>query len=186
MMVRMDDERLIGFFQEINKLKRIKRSGWVVDKVKNPESVAEHSFRTAVMCMFLGKGRRLDLEKAMKMALIHDIAEARIGDIISYWRYPKAVPVREKAEKEQKAMAAMASGLEGGRGLLELWKEYEARKTKEAMFVKQVEKLEMALQALEYEKEGYGIRGHYFQEADELIKDPGLRRLLRKITDRRP
>lgn len=186
MMVRMDDERLIEFFQEINKLKRIKRSGWVVDKVKNPESIAEHLFRTAVMCMFLGDPKRLDLNKALKMALIHDIAEARIGDIITYWRYPKAVPVKEKAKREEKAIVEMASGLEGGKDLLELWKEFEDRRTEEARFVKQVEKLEMALQALEYEKEGYVISDHYFQEAGELIKDPRLRMLLRKVLDRRP
>jgi len=184
-MIGMDG-KLLDFFQEINKLKRIKRSGWVVDKVKDPESVADHSFRTAVMCMFLGDPKRIDLDKAIKMALVHDIAEARIGDIITYYRYSKAVPLEEKREKERKAITEMASGFKGGEELLELWREFEERKTEEARFVKQVEKLEMALQALEYENEGYDLREHYYQEANELISDPELRKILDKIMDKRP
>ncbi len=74
---------IIRFFSKIRKLKEIERSGWVVSGVKKPESVADHSFGVALLVMLLGKNKNIDLEKALKMALIHDLGEAITGDIIT-------------------------------------------------------------------------------------------------------
>ncbi len=169
-------EKLIKFFDEVNQLKKTKRQGWVIDKVENPETVAEHTFRTALMCIFLGKNKNLDMEKVMKMAIIHDLAEAKIGDIVTYWRYEKAASREEKIKKEKKAIQEMISGIEGYDEIFNLWFEFEEGKTKEAKFVRQVEKLEMSLQALEYEKDGNKnvIREHYHQQTEEALENPEL------------
>ena len=81
---------LIDFFHEIGSLKDLKRTGWLMRKVSNPESVADHSFRTAVMALILAPRLKLNTEKCLKMAVLHDLAEARIGDI----------PGREKEEDQ--------------------------------------------------------------------------------------
>lgn len=168
-------EKLIKFFDEVNRLKKIKRQGWVIDEVENPETVAEHTFGTALMCMFLGKGKDLDMEKVMKMAIIHDLAEAKIGDIVTYWRYEKAAPQEGKIKKEKEAIQEMISNIEGYDEIFNLWYEFEEGKSKEAKFVRQVEKLEMSLQALEYEKDGNkNVRGHYHQQTEETLEDPEL------------
>jgi len=65
------------------KLKRISRAGWIKEHVKDPESVAEHSYRLALMTMFASIDREIDQAKAIKMALVHDLAESQIGDIIT-------------------------------------------------------------------------------------------------------
>ena len=75
----------IDFFIEAGKLKKQKRSGWVLREVKNPETIAEHSFRVAIMGWLLAnKKRGLNIEKIIKMALIHDIGEIYAGDITPY------------------------------------------------------------------------------------------------------
>ncbi|MEM5772607.1 MAG: HD domain-containing protein [Candidatus Aenigmatarchaeota archaeon] len=75
------NEELIEFFKTIGKLKKIERTGWVTNVgIENPESVAEHSFRSAVLCMIFSDIKKLDTEKMVRMALIHDLAEALIGD----------------------------------------------------------------------------------------------------------
>lgn len=116
----MNWEELIKFFDEANQLKKIKRAGWVVDKVENPETVAEHTFGTALMCMFLGRGRKLDMEKVMKMAIIHDLAEAKIGDIITYHGYEKAFPKEEKLKNEEIAFHEMVSKIENGEEIFDI------------------------------------------------------------------
>jgi putative hydrolase of HD superfamily len=168
-------KKLIKFFDEANQLKKIKRQGWVIDKVENPETVAEHTFRTALMCMFLGKDKNLDMEKVMKMAIIHDLAEAKIGDIVTYWRFKKAVPREDKIKKEKRAIQEMFSELKEYNEIFNLWIEFEEGKTKEAKFVRQIEKLEMSLQALEYERGGNkNVREHYHQQTEEILEDPEL------------
>ena len=79
-------DKIIKFFSEIGKLKLIPRRGWVIRDVKNPESIAEHTFRVAIMAWVLAdrKNSKLNLEKLIKMALIHDLCEVYSGDITPY------------------------------------------------------------------------------------------------------
>src|SRR3989338_4168161 len=74
-------QKLFEFFKTAGRLKKIKRTGWVLKGVKNAESVADHTFRVALMCLVLGKNRKLNLLKLLEMALVHDLAESVIGDI---------------------------------------------------------------------------------------------------------
>ena len=62
-------------------LKRVPRTGWM-RTVKNPESVAEHMYRLAVMCMLAPSG--LDVNHCIFLALCHDMAESVVGDIPTY------------------------------------------------------------------------------------------------------
>jgi len=146
----MKNKNIIKFLTEVGKLKKIERRGWVVSGVKKSESVADHTFRTALMVILLGQNRKIDLLKAVKMALIHDIAESEIGDIITWNNLEKTKD--EKIALEKKAMKKLVSILgPSGDNYYNLWEEYENCKSPEARFVKDIDKLEMILQAVEYE-----------------------------------
>jgi len=63
----------LGFLKEVGKSKRLLRSGWIREKVNDPESVAEHSFRVGVLAMVLSDAIKVDKDKLIKMALLHVI-----------------------------------------------------------------------------------------------------------------
>jgi putative hydrolase of HD superfamily len=190
----MDKENLITFFHEVGRLNEIKRTGWLIDGVKEPESVAEHTFMTAFMTMSLARKRNdIDTLKAMKMALIHDIMESRTGDLVlphkKYSGKPleNSLSLERKHELEEKGMRDMLSVL-GKEGLeyFSLWEELEEGKTPEASFVKQVDWLQLALQAAEYEKSNNykrGLKGleHYFRFCRDHISDLQLKEILEII-----
>jgi 5'-deoxynucleotidase YfbR-like HD superfamily hydrolase len=172
--------KIVDFFEIVGKLKTIKRTGWVKNNIPNPESVAEHSFRTAVMTMVLAPKIGANVEKAVKMALIHDVGEAKVGDLIKFEGRNFLPDAAEKIQKETAAVKEISEMIDG-QEYLELFNEYTENKTKEAQFVKQVDKLERALQAYEYEKKCQIKLQDFFESADVLIKEPYLREILAEI-----
>ncbi|MGC9099522.1 MAG: HD domain-containing protein, partial [Candidatus Micrarchaeia archaeon] len=81
MKQEMDLDSILKFMLKVDKLKEIKRTGWVISKVKDPEHVADHSFSTAAVSYLLAKKMGLDAEKCAIMGLFHDINEVLTGDI---------------------------------------------------------------------------------------------------------
>ncbi|MFH1294632.1 MAG: HD domain-containing protein, partial [Candidatus Aenigmatarchaeota archaeon] len=150
------DERLreiMTFFHEVGNLQEVKRRGFAVCGVKDAQSSAEHSFRFSVMAMILGKGRNIDVNKAIKMGLIHDLAEVRIGDIIVWLDYD--MKETDKLRKEREELHDMIKNLgQEGKEIIALWDEFENGKTSEAQFAREIDKLEMVFQTFEYEKDG--------------------------------
>jgi putative hydrolases of HD superfamily len=146
------------------------RTGWVRQEAgPRIESVADHSWRITVMAMVAASSSNdsYDTNKCIKMALVHDLAEATVGDITPYC----GVTDDDKHAQELAAMKELTSKLSSsvgipaadatpknknivGEEILSLWKEYEAGETPEAKLVKDMDKLEMILQALEYEQDG--------------------------------
>ncbi len=190
-------EDFISFFQEIGKLKKLKRRGWVIDGVKEPESVSDHCWRTAVMVMVLGEKRNIDLERSIKMALIHDIPELKSGDIVEtdkgkFYVSPGTKILKEKFDRvseEEKIKIEEESARKVLPGVyFRLWKEFQDGETEEARFVKDVDRLEMALQACEYES-GRNYKSanlnHYYAYCRDKIKHPGLLKILDKIESMR-
>ncbi len=181
-ITRTSLQNLVNFFGVAGKLKRIPRSGWVEAGVRQPESVADHTFRTSILCMIYSDLEGLDELKLLKMALIHDLPEAIIGDL---------TPSRKTAEIEAKEETAMQQIL----GLLPkrqkekymaLWGEYKKCETKEAKAIRQLEKLEMALQAKEYEKAGTTRQSlkRFTKSAEKAVTQPKLRKLLSCIMEK--
>ena len=78
----MKPEDLLELMGFVGKLKELERTGWAMRGVKRPESVADHSFGTAILSMILAKDEGLDVGKAAMMALVHDLPEAVVGDIV--------------------------------------------------------------------------------------------------------
>jgi putative hydrolases of HD superfamily len=149
----VNTDGLIDFITEAGKLKRIPRTGWVESLVIDPESVADHSFRVALIALVLADERRLDTLKAVRMALIHDLAEAVTGDLT-----PTQKDANPEASRraEDEAMARLFEKLpESIRGAYRsAWHEFSDASTEEAHLVRDADKLEMVMQASEYQREG--------------------------------
>ena len=146
----------LDFFKTIGKSKRLLRAGWVREKVKDPESVAEHSFRVSVLAMVLSDrlGYKLDKDKLIKMAILHDLGEVITGDLVTERHDVIDLKKRNEKEEEEKEGIREIFGKIGlSNEYVKIFEEMIGRTTPEAKVFWQFDKLEMALQALEYEEE---------------------------------
>jgi len=178
------------FYKTVRKLKEIRRSGWTERGVKDAETVADHSFMVAVLCTAFPK-KGIDKDKAMKMALLHDLAESKVGDLISkeHWQQGGTISRLEKIKKEENALKEILSDLkdEEAKEIFNLWKEYEEEKTPEAKFVKEMDTVEMIFQALDYNSKGNyekPIETFWDNKNMSLIKDKNIKKLIEDIVDR--
>lgn len=144
---------MIDLLLKATELKEEKRTGWELRKVTDPETVADHSWGTAFLCLIYAENEEVDTDKAVKMAVVHDLAEAEIGDIPSRAvDAKKEMSKEEKIEKEEQVINKFSEDL--GSQIKELFHEYEKRETDTAVFVKDMDMIELCLQALKYEKQG--------------------------------
>lgn len=130
--------------------------------MQGPESIADHMYRMGVMALISADLPGVDRDKCVKMAIVHDIAEAIVGDITPSDGISKA----EKSRREREAIEDMCKLLGGGpraKEIKDLWLEYEECSSLEAKVVKDFDKIEMILQALEYEKEQGKDLDEFFQ-----------------------
>ncbi|KAI3444079.1 hypothetical protein Pfo_000744 [Paulownia fortunei] len=140
----------IDFLSLCHRLKTTKRAGWVRREVQEPESIADHMYRMGLMALIASDIPGINREKCIKMAIVHDIAEAIVGDITP----SDGIPKQEKSRREREALQNMCELLGGGeraKEISDLWMEYEENSSMEAKVVKDFDKVEMILQALEYE-----------------------------------
>ena len=173
-----DDDRLLRFLHLAGRLKTTARAGWALRGIAAPESVAEHSHRVALLALVLAPRAEagLDVARCVAMAVVHDLAEALVGDITPY----DGVDPIEKRGREDAAMRELAA-LAGDGALLDLWREYDAAATPEARFVKELDKLETVLQAAEYgsrEGVGHAALGEFWETAEARLTSPATRALL--------
>ncbi len=196
---------LFNFLLKISELKDIERKGITFYGVKKPDSAADHSFRMALMVWIFGKEKRLNIERAIKMALIHDVAKVHTGDITPYdgllpkeakeksefvrkWRRlsleEKGKRHREKLGKENNALEKLLSNLPPSltNDLRAVWLDYHQRESREAKFVHQIDVLENLLEALEmWKKDSSFPTDPWWEHADEVIEDSDLLEFLKEI-----
>jgi putative hydrolases of HD superfamily len=172
----------MGLFAQAGRLKSEPRRGWVKKLgVPDPESVADHSYRTALMAMVLSDLWGLDTGRAVRMALLHDLPEAVVGDAMPEERSGEA-----KAALETGAMKDLLRGLpprlRARYGAL--WSDFVSGRSEEARLVRQLDKLEMAIQASEYVAEGYdrGTAAEFLASARREVKEARLVALLREVS----
>lgn len=184
----MESDRLFEFLQIASKLKKVKRSGWISEaKVEDPESVADHSFMCTLLAMCFGDLKSLDVQKVMRMALLHDIHEVIIGD---YDRSAKEkIGSLQMKAMEKKAISEVLSSLPARlkTQYFSLWEEFENQKTPEAILVKEIDKIEMVIQALEYQRAGYDPKrlDTFWNSVQKKVQDPALLRLLEVLSEAR-
>jgi len=115
------------------------------------DSAADHSWRLSLMAMLFSKDLDMDSNKLIRLSLVHDLAEALTGDIDMYLIVDGIVSKEQKAEAEKKAIEEMCSKLpdEEAAEIRALWNEYEDAQTKEAIFIKTLDKIETIIHMIE-------------------------------------
>ena len=168
------------FFFQIAGLKKLPRSGWKIKLgLDDSESVAEHSYMMSVMSMVLADMKSLNSEKVIKMSILHDWAESKIGDFM-----PDEIGYDKKSELENYAMTEILELLPQKiqSDYQDMWNEFLVRHTPEARLVHELDKLEMALQAKIYETDIDPEKVKPFIiSAVEQIMDPDVKKILMDI-----
>lgn len=172
---------MISLFHKIGRLKDIKRAGWVRVGIQEPESVADHTYRCAFMVMILSDMFEMDYEKLLKMALLHDIAEIKTGDITPY----DNISFEDRKEREHRAITEIFNNSPHSQIYIDLLREYTEQKSVEAKLVKNIDKLEMALTAVEYQNKHHDLNlTEFLDEAERQIKIPEISDLFKKLRKR--
>ena len=153
-----ESAKIISFLAELMRLKAVPRMGWLLRGVRDVESVADHSFGVAWIAMLLAdraqaQGQVVNVERVLRMALLHDLSETRTGDLPATIKRYFDKAVLEQADESATAEILAPLG-ELGSTYLDVWREYEERQTLESRLVKAADKLDLLLQAREYERGG--------------------------------
>ena len=160
---------IIDFFYQAGALKDVDRSGWKTVGIQ-PESVSEHSYRTALIAYVLAKEERIeDLEGVLLAALLHDLHEALTTDLHL---------VAKKYAKVDEA-AARKDTLKAFPDLLKL---FNNKKTME--IIKDADKLECILQAKEYQDLGNPYVADWIKNASKELKTKSAKDLCEKALKR--
>jgi putative hydrolase of HD superfamily len=198
---------IINFLIEVSKLKTEPRSGWVLAEVKKPETIAEHSFRVAIVAWIFAEREKLNVKRAILIALFHDICEVYAGDITPFIYYPNLPNDREKRKKmlmkwvrltkEEKLKRAQMKFKKEKKGLQDLikplssnlkneifsfWLDYERGISKEGKFVNQLNRIETLLQSIDYfGTKNIKNRTNWWEWTEEIVDNPSLLKFLKTI-----
>lgn len=194
------NRNLIKFIIEVGKLKTVLRKGWLIRGVKNPESLAAHSFRSAIIAWLFSAKRRINQEVVIVMAIMHDLFTSAVGDITPYDGSIKDLNEKEgrklieslpwlgsKAQKELLAKERLGREAAAFDKILKFlpddlrheikyyWLEYKTGASREGRFFRQVDRIEALLQAIEYQTKDKNIPiTSFWLQLKELLDDPVL------------
>ncbi len=165
---------LFDFFYLATELKKVPRMGWKNKiGIERPESVADHTYGTALMSMVFSDVHNLDTEKILKMALLHDLAESLTGDFM-----PEEISKENKKTAEDEAIKEIFAKLPEDIAIKysEIWNEFIQANTKESVLLHDIDKFEMAIQAVKYSSEGFSNEklGMFIDSAKKEIKSKEL------------
>ena len=158
--------RFLEVILQANELKTIPRMGWRVRGVTGGESVADHSYAVALVSMLLADRLdiEIDVEKVLRIALLHDLPEHMLGDI--HAPAARFLGEEEKEATELRILENLFDGLEGGESYLDLWKEFAERSSVEGKLVRAADKIEMFTQAFQYEAAGNRMLDDFWDYVD--------------------
>lgn len=165
------EDRLIALFDTLHPLDRIARAGYVVRGVPHPESIAAHSHFVSLLALFFVEQYpgRFDRDKTLTMALIHDLSEAKLMDI--------PMPYADAYLKEAKDQAEQAIIEELFAGFPAKYAQYHQElldaATPEARLVRGLDKAQMILKVLFYEREHAGYLEEFWEFPDN-YRDYGV------------
>jgi putative hydrolase of HD superfamily len=179
-------QALLTLYSQVAALKLLPRAGWLQRGVTGAESVAEHTFGVAVLALLIGDrvgtaahdledtgakgdtgqpGLAIERGKLLAIALLHDLAEALLGDLSASAR--RLIGADAKRAAERRAIEELFAGLPNRAEYMALWDEYAAGSSAEARLVKQLDRVEMLAQALAYERAGSRTLAEFWAGADQ-------------------
>lgn len=168
-------KEILDFLIEVGKLKGKERRGWQIHQISNSETTAEHIFHLAILVWVLGKEKRINMERAIKMALLHDLCEVYAPDLTPYdpllpknkkkmmevlKKWPKFTPAlkiqkeKDKYKLERDALCKLILKLPENtkKEMEDLWCDFSYGLSREARFVRQSDKMINFLQGIMYWK----------------------------------
>jgi putative hydrolase of HD superfamily len=169
------DKELLNYIAETGMLKHVRRSGWSVLGIKDAETVAEHSFRCAVIGYILACMENISPYKVMMMSLFNDIHEARITDLHKMaQRYlPGFREAEDRAFREQ--IDCLPDKMK--RELADMREEYTGQSTSESIIARDADILECLIQAKEYEEQGFKEASRFMEKAPGFLETESAKRL---------
>ena len=146
---------IIDMISKIHSLDRVPRAGFLLRGVTEPESVAAHSHSLALLCSLVCRSLpgQFDETRVVAMALIHDLPEVETMDI----PMPAGTEEFKRAKDvtESNVMKALSADVDSS--ITEIYLEYASGSTNEAKLVKGLDKVQMMIKVLGYEREGRGV-----------------------------
>lgn len=148
-------QKILELYWEHSTLRETERSGWKKWNVSGRrESISDHSSSAQILALALyselDELASIDIEHVITLLSIHEVGEARIGDITPY----NGITPEEKAKMEREAVVSIFENLIMGKWLISLFDEFEAKETPEAKFAYLCDKLDCDLRAQEYSSDG--------------------------------
>ncbi|SCU99389.1 LANO_0F01684g1_1 [Lachancea nothofagi CBS 11611] len=150
---------VLAFLHIVQLLKTQRRTGWLDHNISPCESIADHMYRMGITSMLI-KDPKVNRDKCVRIAMVHDIAEALVGDITPF----DPVGKEEKHHRELATIQYLCEELikpynaQAAQEIMEDWLAYENITSLEARYVKDIDKFEMLVQCFEYEKKAGGKR----------------------------
>ena len=166
-------EETIKLAHEWGALKQLPRTGWTRAGIQQPETVAAHTARTAMLAWLIAGLEGANQDRAATLALFHDSQESRTGDLDHVGRNYLQPVGNEQITSDQAAALPQPLAAALGR----LVGEYEGRASREAECARDADKLDMLLQALEYREAGWRNLDPFIQTAVTALRTPSGRRL---------
>ncbi|MFE2360105.1 HD domain-containing protein [Streptomyces virginiae] len=165
------------FLYEAGTLKHARRTGWWMAGVSNPESVAEHSWRTSLIASIIAKLEGADPARAAFLAVWHDTQETRTGDVNHLGKKyaTSADPEAVTADQTAGMPAVLASAIQ------DLVAEYEGKDSPEAVCARDADKLECMLQGIEYKAQGYQAAQRWIDNSQARLTTPTGKRLAEEL-----
>lgn len=179
-----DSSLILSIYFDLYQLKNLYRQGWLRAGVGegNCESVADHCFFVTLFSYLVANEYRpdLDVNKVIKYAMFHELGEAKVGDITKH----DGEIVKHKAALEREAVLELFEKFPNGKEYFGYWEAYENQVDAEAVFVKKIDRLEMALQAKVYEVLGLGCDfTEWYESSMGQIKGSELEPLLSEVVN---
>jgi putative hydrolase of HD superfamily len=170
-------QSLVNFVFELGELKRVKRTGWWLIGIKDPETVAEHSFRAAAVGYILAKMENANADKVMRMCLFNDLHETRLNDLHKVGhRYIDFKKAERAAFKEQ--IDSLPAFIK--KTLFGIIDDLQNDKTKEGIVARDADLLECAIQAKEYIDLGFDAK-NWINNVRKSLKTRSAKAMLKEI-----
>ncbi|TID29334.1 hypothetical protein CANINC_002017 [Pichia inconspicua] len=179
------------FFQLISLLKQQRRTGWINMGIPDPESISDHMYRMSIMTMVLDetqwpKDQQPNKSKCIEIALVHDMAESLVGDIVPH---DANIDKIEKSKREYKAILYICDiinnySTDSANKIKELWIDYELQRNLEATIVKDIDKFELLCQTFEYERL-HNCKLEEFYSCRNVIKNIEIQKIADELIDQR-
>lgn len=169
--LRTYSQAMLSTLIELQRLKCLDRTGWTLRGLPNgTESVAAHSFGVGATAMLLAdrciaQGVKLSVEKVLRIALLHDWAEVRVGDLPRTATLYFGATARKQAETA--AFLDVVKGVDAEKAYANLYDDYEQRQSLEARLVKAADVLDLLVQVLALERAGARGLDEFWEVAEK-------------------